>query len=149
MGMAASIESRFPFLDHKVVRAAINMPGAYKLRGDLTAFDKAHPFVRDKWVVRQVAARYVPRHLSHRNKFGFWTTVFDRIRIDPRYFHNSWIGNQIGLSTTQLDDMCATNKPHFLLRMLHLDMWGRMCVDGQDEESNIGLLRQHVRIAAE
>ena len=149
MGMAASIESRFPFLDLKVVRAAINMPGAYKLRGDFTAFDKAHPFVRDKWVVRQVAARYVPRHLSHRNKFGFWTTVFDRIRIDPRYFHNSWIGNQIGLANTQLDNMCAANKPNFLLRMLHLDMWGRMCIEGQDEESNIGLLRQHVRIAPE
>ena len=149
MGMAASIESRFPFLDHKVVRAAINMPGKYKLRGDLTAFDKAHPFVRDKWVVRQVAARYIPRGLSHRNKFGFWTTVFDRIRIDPRYFHNSWIGGLIGLTSAQLDDMCAASNPQFLLRMLHLDMWGRICIEGQDEGANIGLLRQFVSIAPE
>lgn len=149
MGMAASIESRFPFLDHKVVRAAINMPGNFKLRGDLRAFEKAHPFVRDKWVVRQVAARYVPRGLSHRTKFGFWTTAFDRIRIDPLYFHNSWIGNLIGLTNVQLDDIVAANKPRFLLRMLHLDMWGRMCIEGQDEGDNIGLLRRFVHIGAE
>lgn len=149
MGMAGSIESRFPFLDHMVVRAAINMPGEYKIRRDMTALDKAHPFFRDKWVVRQVAGRYMPEALSQRNKFGFWTTVFDRMRVDPRYFHNSWIGSLFGMTNTQLDTMVAASPPRFLLRMLHLDMWGRICIEGQDEASNIALLREFVTIRPE
>lgn len=149
MGMEGSIESRFPFLDHKVVRAAVNMPGSYKLRRDLATFDKAHPFMRDKWVVRAVADRYMPKGLSQRNKFGFWTTVFDRMHVNAEYFHNSWVGSHFGMTNTQLELMAARSRPAFLLRMLHLDMWGRMCIEGQGEDANIALLRRHVRIRAE
>ena len=149
MGMAGSIESRFPFLDHKVVRAAVNMPGNFKLRRDLMTLDKAHPFVRDKWVVREVAGRYMPKSLSQRNKFGFWTTVFDRIRIDPRYFHKSWIGGLIGLTDSQIDTMIATSKPRFHLRLLHLDMWGRICIEEQSEADNVARLRRFVSIRPE
>jgi asparagine synthase (glutamine-hydrolysing) len=149
MGMAGSIESRFPFLDHKVVQAAINMPGDLKLRRDFTAFDKAHPFFRDKWIVRQVANRYMPTALSQRNKFGFWTTVFDRMRIDPQYFHNSWFGDLVGITNRQLATLLDTSKPKFHLRLLHLDMWGRMCIEGQQEDKNIALIRRFVRILPE
>jgi asparagine synthase (glutamine-hydrolysing) len=125
------------------------MPGKFKLRRDLTTLDKAHPFLRDKWAVRQVAGRYIPKSLSQRNKFGFWTTVFDRMCIDPRYFHRSWIGDLFGLTNAQIDAMIATSKPRFHLRLLHLDMWGRICIEGEGETENVALLRRFVSIRPE
>ena len=64
LGMEASIESRFPFLDLDVVATAVNTPYRYKMRYSPFVLEKAHPFMRDKWVVREVANRYLPRELS-------------------------------------------------------------------------------------
>ena len=76
LGMEASIEARFPFLDLRFVEAGINMPSNTKLRYSPWVFEKAHPFVRDKWVVREVANRWIPRGLSQRLKVGFWDHGF-------------------------------------------------------------------------
>ena len=149
MGMAASIESRFPFLHTKMVSAAVNMPGAYKLRRDITMLDRAHPFIRDKWVVRQVASRYIPQSLSQRTKFGFWTTVFDRFQIDPAYFHDSWIGSVAGLTNTQLDSLLDSADVAFKVRLLHVDMWGRVCCEQESEDSCIARLRRFVDLRPE
>jgi asparagine synthase (glutamine-hydrolysing) len=148
MGMAGSIESRFPFLDHAVVRAAVNMPIDYKLRRDWRALDKSHPFTRDKWVVREVARRYMPPELSQRPKFGFWTNVFQRTRIDPRYFAGSWIAGLLGLTNTQMDHALATADHGFQQRLLHLDLWGRACVDVEPEDASVARLREFVSIKA-
>lgn len=149
MGMASSIESRFPFLDHGVVQAAINMPGKFKLRRDFTVLDRAHPFQRDKWIVREVANRYMPRSLSQRNKFGFWTTVFDRMKIDANYFHNSWISDMLNLTNAQMDNMMGSAGRKFALRLLHLDVWGRMCIDGAAEGSCVSLMHSNIKIIPE
>ena len=148
MGMAGSIESRFPFLDHAVVRAAVNMPTDYKLRRDWRALDKSHPFTRDKWVVREVARRYMSPELSQRPKFGFWTNVFQRTRIDPRYFHSSWIAGLLGLTSTQMDATLATADHAFQQRLLHLDLWGRASVDVEIEDASVARLREFVSIKA-
>lgn len=148
MGMAGSIESRFPFLDHAVVRAAVNMPTQHKLRRDWRALDKSHPFTRDKWVVREVARRYMPAELSQRPKFGFWTNVFQRTRIDPRYFHGSWIAGLLGLTDAQMDHKLAAADPAFQQRLLHLDLWGRACVDVEAEDASVARLREFVNIKA-
>ncbi len=50
MGMAASIEARFPFLDTGVVRAAVSMPSKYKMRFAPTSFHHEHPLFADKWI---------------------------------------------------------------------------------------------------
>lgn len=59
-GMAASLETRAPFLDHKVVEFAWNLPLSMKLRGSTT-----------KWILREVLYRHVPRELVERPKAGF------------------------------------------------------------------------------
>jgi asparagine synthase (glutamine-hydrolysing) len=58
--MAASLETRAPFLDHRVAAVAWQLPLSMKIRGGV-----------GKWALRQLLDRYVPRPLIDRPKAGF------------------------------------------------------------------------------
>ncbi|MGB5869593.1 MAG: asparagine synthase (glutamine-hydrolyzing) [Albidovulum sp.] len=146
MGMAASIEARFPFLDHDLARFGVNLPGRFKLRRSPLVWEKAHPFMRDKWVVRAVADRYLPADLSQRIKVGFWTTTFQRMEVDDRFFQGSPLGDLLGLSSGQLARTIETASQDLRLRFLHLDIWARTVVDNQSAEASVARLRDHVTI---
>jgi asparagine synthase (glutamine-hydrolysing) len=60
MSMAASIESRVPFLDHKLVEFAAKMPREMKLRDGNT-----------KWILRQAMKGILPAQILERPKMGF------------------------------------------------------------------------------
>jgi asparagine synthase (glutamine-hydrolysing) len=149
LGMAASIESRFPFLDHDVVTLAVNMPYRYKIRYSPTVWEKAHPFVRDKWVVREVANRYIPRALSQRIKIGFWTTAFARMRVAAPYFDDSFPRELFSLSQPQLNSLLAHADHELVARLLHLDIWARVCLGNEPVDALLPRLRRYVRILPE
>jgi asparagine synthase (glutamine-hydrolysing) len=58
--MACSLETRVPFLDHRVAELAWRMPMNMKVRGNT-----------GKWALRQVLYKYVPKELIERPKAGF------------------------------------------------------------------------------
>jgi asparagine synthase (glutamine-hydrolysing) len=58
--MSASLESRAPLLDHRVVELAFALPEHVLIRG-----------MQGKWILRKVLDRYVPRRLIERPKTGF------------------------------------------------------------------------------
>jgi len=58
--MAISLETRVPFLDHRVAEVAWRLPMSMKIRGNT-----------GKWALRELLYRHVPRELIERPKAGF------------------------------------------------------------------------------
>lgn len=149
MGMAASIEARFPFLDNALARFGANLPGKHKLKFSPLVFEKAHPFIRDKWVVRAVADRYIPKKLSQRIKVGFWTTVFQRLEIRDEFFTSPALGDVLKLSKNQLARLAGEASNDLRVRLLHLDIWMRTCIFDEPDEVSLARLRDMVSIRDE
>ena len=60
MSMAASVESRVPFLDHELVEHVVGIPSQFKLHG-----------LRTKAVLRAAVRDLIPREILRRRKMGF------------------------------------------------------------------------------
>lgn len=146
LGMEASIEARFPFLDHDVVSTAVNLPPRYKLRASPWVFEKAHPFIRDKWVIREVANRWMPNKLSQRIKIGFWTTVFQRMEVSPRYFDNSYVRELFELSKNNMRTVIEDADQDLRMRLLHLDVWAHVCLYQQPLQTSTDKLMNEITI---
>jgi asparagine synthase (glutamine-hydrolysing) len=121
--MAVSLESRAPFLDHRVVEFAFSLPLALKLRGGAT-----------KWLLRQLLYRHVPRELIDRPKMGFGVPIDAWLRGPLK----QWAGDLINPQRLHLEGFVAPqpvaqawrehqsgrfNHQHFLWNVLMFQAW--------------------------
>jgi asparagine synthase (glutamine-hydrolysing) len=62
--MACSLETRIPFLDHKLIEYVWKIPHFLKYRDG-----------QGKWILRQILKKYVPKNLTERPKMGFGVPI--------------------------------------------------------------------------
>lgn len=130
--MAASIESRVPFLDHEFVERVAAMPGATKLRGWQT-----------KAVLRAAIEDVVPREILTRRKMGFPVPVGRWLRGPFRPLVNELVLGPRALERGLFDPGAlrrlaeshrtgAAEHGDRLWLLINLELWQRMFLDGED-----------------
>jgi asparagine synthase (glutamine-hydrolysing) len=126
MGMAASVESRFPYLDEEVVRLALNLPIRAKLRWGARLHDHKHPFLRDKAVLRAVAARHLPPDVALRPKDGFPSVGHEHLTVSPGFFRDGWLAEVLHWSRDGIDRLCTVEPPVIAARLASVEVFGRL-----------------------
>ena len=149
MGMAASIETRFPFLDNKHVRYAVNLPGKTKIRFSIKAFnDRARFLTRDKWILRKIAERYLPKELSWQKKKPFnLGNPYGRLRFSDKFLKNCYLREMFDISEKQMIEFALYMPGQLRVKLLHLDVWAKICLAGLPWTEITDKLRDEVDLA--
>ena len=87
-GMSVSLEGRDPFLDHRVIEWAAQLPLAYK-------YNKGNK----KFIIKQIVHKYIPAAMMDRPKMGFGIPIANWLQNDlkpfvDQYFDENFIARQ-------------------------------------------------------
>jgi asparagine synthase (glutamine-hydrolysing) len=132
MSMAASVESRVPFLDHRLVEHVVRMPVGFKVRGITT-----------KVVLREALRKRIPREILRRRKLGFpvplgrWARerhapLIREIILGPRALGRGMFERRVLERLVTEHESGAANHTDRLWLLLNLEMWHRIFIDGED-----------------
>lgn len=129
MSMAASVELRPPFLDHRLVELAFALPSNVKLRGGTS-----------KWVLKEVARKRLPADVVDRPKLGFKVPLEKWFRgglrdmaFDSLTGPSSFVGStfdQAAVNRLLRDHSCGErNEQSRIWALLSLEVWHRGLMD--------------------
>ena len=130
MSMAASIESRVPFLDHYLVEFATALAPRMKLRGLTT-----------KWILRQAVKGLLPREILDRPKMGFpvpfslwmrgrWAQAARDVLFDRRARERGLVDHPALAQLMQAHAAGTAAAGDTIWALLNLELWYRTFVDG-------------------
>jgi asparagine synthase (glutamine-hydrolysing) len=94
--MAFSLEAREPFLDHPILEWAASLPLKWKVRGSV-----------NKYLLRQLAYRFIPREILDRPKMGFGVPMADWLRSELKPWAEALLADsatltQVGLNAEEV-----------------------------------------------
>ncbi len=138
MSMAASIESRVPFLDHHLVEFAATLPPRLKLRGFKT-----------KWILREAVKSILPREILTRRKMGFpvpfalwmkegWGSVARDVLLDRRTRERGIIDPAAADRLLTAHASGEQEGGDAIWSLLNLELWYRTHIDGDGVQSLVG-----------
>ncbi len=130
MTMAASVELRVPFLDHKLVEFCLTLPDELRLNGSI-----------GKYLLKRTALRWLPASIVNRKKQGFpvpisrWfreslyprvaEILLDRRTLSRGYFEPAYVRNILERHKRGHGDYSRR-----LLTLVILEIWHRTFADG-------------------
>jgi len=82
--MQFSLETRVPLLDNEIIRFAWNIPTALKIRNK-----------QNKYILRQVLYRYVPKNIFERPKWGFSVPIREWLTTDLKHWIDTYLSKPI------------------------------------------------------
>jgi asparagine synthase (glutamine-hydrolysing) len=129
MSMAASIESRVPFLDHKLVEFTAGVPARYKVRR-----------FSGKYLLRRAMRGRLPASVLQRTKKGFPTPLrlwlrnqlFDKVRrilTDGRLAERQLVNPEYVLNLLSALQGGSSQAAEGCWRLLNLELWSRVFID--------------------
>ena len=136
MSMSASVECRVPFLDHRMVNEVINLPLSLRLRAR-----------SDKWILKRVAANYLPSSIVERKKAGFPLPMKDYLAplAHIALFDDGFCSQVLGYKRSGLSDAVNSWSDNVVgfFSLVSLEIWGRLFFLKQTVEQ-IDSLIEHV-----
>src|SRR5882757_9064761 len=131
MSMAASIESRVPFLDHVLVEFATRIPREVQLKG-----------LTGKNVLKKAMEDILPHEIIYRPKLGFPTPwsgwlagprleTIREMLLEPRSLDRGYFRRE---AITQLfDEHRVKHRDNYdrIWRLLNLELWHRVCLEDE------------------
>ena len=133
MSMAASIESRVPFLDHKLVEFSARMPREMKLRGGTT-----------KWILREAMKGILPNEILERPKMGFPVPVGNWFRGPFKHIVDEFVLGTRAMERGIFDPAfvrslvakhnAGENHDERIWSLVNFEMWQRRFFDGETPE---------------
>ena len=137
ISMAASIESRVPFLDHRLVEYAMAIPSRFNVRG-----------LSGKWVLKAAVEDLLPAEIVYRKKMGFptpWSgwlegihlADVERLLTDPRSLSRDLFRPDCVKRLFTAHRERSHDHSERIWRLLNLELWHRIFIDGEAAERAI------------
>jgi asparagine synthase (glutamine-hydrolysing) len=148
MTMARSLEARSPFLDHRLAEFVASLPTHLKMRGHTL-----------KYLLRRVAAPYLPEEILKRPKQGFMFPLGYWMKgpllpVVKHLLSNSTLVEEGIFRREPIERLVEEHVAHRadhhvrLWMILNVEVWYRMYVRGEPLEDLTGLLRERLGSAA-
>jgi asparagine synthase (glutamine-hydrolysing) len=131
MSMAASIESRVPFLDHVLVEFTAGIPAKYSVRG-----------LAGKFILKSAVEDLLPKDIVYRQKMGFPTPWaywlagpqlddLERMLLEPRTLERGLFRPEVLRRMFAEHRSRRRDHGNRIWRLLNLETWLRTCIDGE------------------
>jgi len=131
MSMATSVESRVPFLDHKLVEFTCSLPERLKLRGGTT-----------KYILREAMKGVLPDAILSRSKMGFpvpigawfrgaYRSVIDEYVLSERATSRGLFNGDFIRDLVKRHQSGAENHDERLWSLVNFEIWQRQFFDGE------------------
>jgi asparagine synthase (glutamine-hydrolysing) len=129
MSMAASIESRVPFLDHTLVEFTATIPAKYATKG-----------MAGKFILKSAVEDLLPKSIVYRQKMGFPTpwaywlagpqlAKLEALLLESRSLSRGLFRAEAVQSLFAEHRAGRRDHGNRIWRLLNLELWMRVCLD--------------------